>query len=126
MNIANESKQLFQRTTQGIGKIGKLLGEVVEEGVDKLTNSTSPNQNDGDRNHDTRREEDIERAQLERSHSEYLEHLERSRQQFNRSLETLLQIFPHVEPGVCEIILKAEHGNLERAVDQCLEISTSI
>ena len=136
LNIANESRQLFQRTTQGIGKIGKLLGEVVEEGVDKLTNSSSPNQQERETSRDedahahahahARREEDMERAQLERSHSEYLEQLERSRQQFNRSLETLLQIFPHVEPGVCEIVLKAEHGNLEKAVDQCLEISSSV
>ncbi|TIA87181.1 hypothetical protein E3P99_03323 [Wallemia hederae] len=132
LNIANESRQLFQRTTQGIGKIGKLLGEVVEEGVDKLTNSSSPNQQERELSRDeeahahARREEDMERAQLERSHSEYLEQLERSRQQFNRSLETLLQIFPHVEPGVCEIVLKAEHGNLEKAVDQCLEISSSV
>ncbi|TIA88711.1 hypothetical protein E3P81_03345 [Wallemia ichthyophaga] len=125
VNLANESRQMFQRTTQGIGKIGKLLGEVVEEGVDKLTNSTSPKRNGNgvevESVGDTRRED----TQLERSHSQYLEEMERSRQQFNKSLETLLQIFPHVEPGVCEMILNAEHGNLEEAVDKCLEVSNT-
>ncbi|TIC53815.1 hypothetical protein E3Q05_02309 [Wallemia mellicola] len=122
LNIANESKQLFQKTTQGIGKIGKLLGEVVEEGVDKLTSSASANDLHSDAH---RGEEGAEEAHFVRSRSE---HFEQSRQQFNRSLETLIQVFPHMEPGWIENALAiVNRANDEKATMKlALELTTVI
>ena len=131
-NIADDTKKFFQKTSQGIGKIGKLLGEVVEEGkewsADNLSKlSLGNNDNEHDNNYQQSQPEPHSQSRSQLDHSNNHTQLLESHfvNEFNHSLNTLIQIFPHIEPQVCELVLRAENGDLNRAVDQCLDIAQS-
>ncbi|KAJ1918235.1 hypothetical protein H4219_002707 [Mycoemilia scoparia] len=46
-------------------------------------------------------------------------------QEWQSALSLLTDMFPNIEPGVCEVVLQANNGLVSRTIEQLLEIATS-